>query len=298
MHSRTRVAASEVSAISPGSIGPPLATRKCIKGPETLVVRSERRARCVVLVRQSARGVGEQAVFPRPPIVVDVDEVVLETELDDDEGALVGVVVGDDVLVELLDVEEDDVVLDVVVVDPGSVLLVTVDDVELEVAKGMEDDEEVLDDDEVVVAVVDGVLELLLDVLVEVGADEDVDVEDEVLVVVVDTGPEAQSRSQVAAVSSPLHMASPQHTTTLWSVQEAPHRAASQPTGLVPPLPQQKRLPGLPDCTPAQSVGQETQFSPSPTSQIPLPQRGPPTQSCGHDPHVSVASQIPLAHAA
>lgn len=295
MHSRTRVAASEVSAISPGSIGPPLATRRCIRGPETLVVRSERRARCVAFVRQLGRGVGEQPVFPRPPRVVDVDEVVLETELDDDEGVLVGVVVGDDVLVELLDVEEDDVVLDVVVVDdPGSVLLVTVDDVELEVVvvEGMEDD------DEVVVAVVDGVVELLLDVLVEVGADEDVDVEDEVLVVVVDVGPEAQSRSQVAAVSSPLHMASPQHTITLWSVQEAPHRAASQPTGLVPALPQQKRLPGLPDCTPAQSMGQEMQFSPSPTSQTPLPQRGPPTQSCGHDPQVSVASQIPLAHAA
>ena len=296
----------EVSAMSPGATSPPLATRRRSREPEALVVRSERRARCAALVRQSERGVGEQAVFPGPASVVEVDDVVLKIEVDDVE-ASVGAVVEDDVLVELVALADDDVLLDVVVVDdPGSVLVVTVDDVELEVVvvEEVEDDEDVLvlddvlDDEEVVVLVVDGLVELLLDVLVDVGADEDVDVEDDVLVVVVGPGGGSQSRSQVAAVSSPLHVPSPQHTTTLWSVQEAPQRATSQPTGLVPPLPQQKRLAGLPDWIPAQSAGHETQLSPSPTSQTPLPQLAPPTQSWGHDPQVSLASQMPLVQLA
>ena len=295
MHRRTCAAAIAVSVISSDATGPPLATRRRSRGPEPLVVRSERRARWDALVRQSGRGVGGQVLSPGSVSVVEVDEVVLEIEVDDDEGALVGVVVDDDVLVELLAVEDDEVLVELVVVED--------DDVVLEVVV-VEDDEDVLavddvlDDDEVVVLVVDVLVELLLDELVDVGADEDVEVEDEVLVVVVDPGGESQSRSQVAAVSSPLHVASPQHTVTLCSVQEAPQRAMSQPTGLVPWFPQQKRLAGLPLCTPAQSAGHETQLSPSPTSQRPLPQLAPPTQSCAHDPQVSVASQMPLVQEA
>jgi len=255
MHRRSPVAAIEVSAISSGAIGPPLATRRRSRGPERPVVRSERRARCAAPVRQSGRGAGGQAVSPDFASVVEVDEVVLEIEVDDDARALLEVVVDEDVLVELLAVEDDDVVLEVVVVDvPGRVLVVTVDDVELEVVvvEEMDDDEDVLavddvlDDDEVVVLVAGGLVELLLDVLVDVGTDEDVEVEDDVLVVVVGPGGALQSRSQVAAVSSPLHAASPQHATTLWSVHEAPQRALSHPTGFVPALPQQKRLAGLP----------------------------------------------------
>ena len=290
MHKRTRVAERVVIAISSGSIGPASASRRRSAAPER-AVRKESRARSVALVRQSARGTAGQPVFPRPTSVVDVDEVVLETTVEDEE-RLVWVVVDDDVLVELLDVD-DDVVLDVVLVDDevavdivvvdeaASVLVVTLDDVELDdvVVEAVDDDDEE-------------------DVLVEVGADEEVEVEDDVLVVVVDAGEPEQSRSQVLAVSSPLHRPSPQHTAALSSVQEAPHRVASQPTGLVPPLPQQKRFEGLPLCTPAQSAGQVTQFSPSPASQMPLPQKAPPTQSCGHDAQVSVASQMPLVHAA
>src|SRR5262245_8903001 len=98
------------------------------------------------------------------------------------------------------------------------------------------------------------------------------------------------------AVSLPLQTPSPQHTLPDWVVQ-APHRVGSQPTGFAPPDPQQKRREGRPLWRPAQSAGQETQFSPLPASQMPFPHTAPlPAQSAGQLVHVSEASHMPLVH--
>jgi hypothetical protein len=63
-----------------------------------------------------------------------------------------------------------------------------------------------------------------------------------------------------------------------------------------PPSPQQKRFEGLPLCLPRQSAGQETQSSPLPASQMPLPHRGPEfaRQSFGQPLQFSPASHTPL----
>jgi hypothetical protein len=96
------------------------------------------------------------------------------------------------------------------------------------------------------------------------------------------SGPTVQSMAQSAQDSSPSQTRSPQQyepgtagTVVHWNPPEV-HRASAQPTGFEPsPSPQQYRLDGLPLWTPAQSDGQDTQSSPSPASQMPLPQTAP-----------------------
>ena len=221
-------------------------------------------------------------------VVEDVVELVVGTAVDDVE-----VLVVDDFVVLVLDEVVDDVV---VLLVEDVVGLVVEEVVELVVGTVVVDDVEVLVVDDFVVLVLDEVVDdvvLLVDdvvVLVEV---EVVDVG-----VVVEVDDDEQSRTQVPAVSLPPQRPSPQHTLTGFRVQLEPHRFTSQPTGFVPALPQQKRVPGLPLWIPAQSAGQETQLSPSPASQIPLPQTAPPTQSCAQLAQVSLASHTPFVQAA
>jgi len=89
-----------------------------------------------------------------------------------------------------------------------------------------------------------------------------------------------QSISQLNPSSVPSQTVSPQHEPIAGTlVQETPpseQRLSPQSSGFWPsPSPQQKRLLGLPFCLPLQSSGQETQSSPSPASQTPLPQSAP-----------------------
>jgi hypothetical protein len=259
-------------------------------------VRTTRSDRCEALARQPASGVvGHWAPYTGPGAVVDVVEVVAGIAVLPvgrlDVEVVVLVVVVEDVLLVGAAVVVVELVLEAVLVGAAVVVLDVAEPVVLLV-------------DEVLVlvvlvevvgrvVVVDVLLELveLLDVVVLLVVDE-VLVELVVLVV----GPVPQSRAHVLDVSSPLQTASPQQTVTVWVVQAAPQRPGSQPTGFVPAAPQQKRPAGLPLCTPGQSAGQETQLSPSPTSHTPLPQRAPPTQSCGQPAHVSLVSQVPSVH--
>lgn len=74
-------------------------------------------------------------------------------------------------------------------------------------------------------------------------------------------------------------------------------RESLHATGFWPsPSPQQNRPFGWPFCLPLQSLGHDTQSSPSPASQMPLPQLAPLPleQSAGQDAQSSPDSQIPL----
>ena len=120
---------------------------------------------------------------------------------------------------------------------------------------------------------------------------------------------EPQSSGQLALDSSPSHTRSPQHEVIPSAgieVQEKPlvlQRASEQETGFGPsPSPQQKRLLGLPLVLPLQSDGHDRQSSPSPASQIPLPQLAPGVvkvgQSAAHELQSSPLSQSPLPQTA